>query len=306
MYGFRVEHFARIVLATSASLLLFACGGGGGNGGDQNGTLSLAITDAPVDGVTNVWVEFTGVTLKPQSGPEITFEFAAKQVDLKALEGENMVTILDDVVVPAGRYNWLKLHVNGEFDGDDMSGTYVIDDSGYNDLRIPSGSQSGLRLVSGFTVTVNQHSNFVIDWDLRKGLTNPIGQPGYFLKPALRITDLTEYGSISGTVPDVMAGCDPLIYVYDGAGVVPDDMGSPTEVLTTATVAQDPDNASAWSYSVAFLRSDNDDGSDGRAYTVAYTCDAASDADPEVDEDMTFEGSQNATVYDGQDTPVNF
>ncbi len=282
-----------------AILLLVGCGGGVGDGAQtQNGTFTLAITDAPVDDVMNVFVEFTAVTLKPRAGQEISFEFdPPEQVDLKTLEGEKMVTLLDHVTVPAGAYNWVQLHVNGEFDGQDMSGTYVIDAMGQHDLRIPSGSQSGLRLVSGFTITVNQNTNFVIDWDLRKGLTNPIGQPGYFLKPALRITDLTEYGSISGTVPEVMAGCDPLIYVYEGSDVAPEDMGSPTEPLTTATVAQDPNNASAWSYSVTFLSP--------MVYTVAYTCDALAD-DPDVDDAVMFLAAQIATVEDGQDTRINF
>lgn len=301
MNGFR--NFARSVWIICATLLLFACGGGGGgDDGDKTGTFSLAVTDAPVDGVTNVWVEFTGVTLKPQGGQEISFDFAPQQVDLKALEGENMVTILDTVTVPAGLYNWVQLHVNGEFDGDDMSGTYVVDDmGGYHDLRIPSGSRAGLRLVSGFSVTQNQHANFVIDWDLRKGLTDPIGQPGYFLKPALRITDRNAYGTIFGTVADglVMGDCDPLIYVYEGADVDPDDMGgSLSEPLTTAEVAQDPNNAGAWSYSVPFLSPMD--------YTVAFTCDALVDVDPEADEMVEFLASENATVTADMDAQVNF
>ena len=43
-------------------------------------------------------------------------------------------------------------------------------------------------------------TNVVIDWDLRKALTDPGGQPGLHLRPALRITDMAAYGTLTGMV----------------------------------------------------------------------------------------------------------
>lgn len=53
------------------------------------------------------------------------------------------------------------------------------------ELRAPGGSESGLKLVSGFTVTQDQATNIVVDWDLRKALTDPTGQPGMHLRPCV-------------------------------------------------------------------------------------------------------------------------
>lgn len=56
----------------SSALLLAACGGGDSA---KTGTLSLNVTDAPVDAAAEVVVAFTGVSIKPQSGPAFDIDF---------------------------------------------------------------------------------------------------------------------------------------------------------------------------------------------------------------------------------------
>ena len=178
------------------------------------------------------------------------------------------------------------------------------------ELRVPSGDQQGLRLVSGFTVTANQNSSFMIDWDLRKGLTNPVGQVGYFLRPALRITEMTRHGTIAGTVADALVlaeGClndlaedrGNLVYVFEGAGVVPADIdGSNNDPLTSGAVAVDSSAAGAYTYSVPCL-------SPGQ-YTVAFPCQGLSDDPAVTDAGLLFAGPHSATVVHGATTVVDF
>lgn len=163
--------------------------------------------------------------------------------------------------------------------------------------------------MSGFTITANQNTSFVIDWDLRKGLTDPVGRDGLFLRPALRIVDMTEHGSIAGSVADPLVNdmsCvndlaedkGNLVYVFEGPDAVPADIsGSEQDPLATGIVRQDPDAASAYTYSVAFL-------SPGE-YTVAFTCQGL-DEDPEVLDGLAFSAAQNAVVSDGEETIVDF
>lgn len=64
-------------VAASAALLM-TDGGGGGDAsapGDATGIVYIAKTDAVVDNVTEVWAEFTGVTLKLEQGDEVTNMF---------------------------------------------------------------------------------------------------------------------------------------------------------------------------------------------------------------------------------------
>ena len=117
----------------------------------------------------------------------------------------------------------MRLAVNAEFDN--VFDSYAMKSTGEEEeieLRVPGGSQSGLKLVSGFTVTEDQPTHLVIDWDLRKALTDPLGQPGYHLRPALRITDMALYGTLSGTVADALvmdASCTNDLVAHTGNAV---------------------------------------------------------------------------------------
>ncbi len=296
------------------AMLLAACGGGGGSGG--TGAVSLAITDAPVDGVDQVWVQFEAVELKPKNGSAIRFEFDTPlSVDLKTLTGSNTEVLLNSEEVPAGEYNWIRLIVNADFDGEPDS--YVMTDMGeLVEIRVPSGE---LKLVSGFTVVQGGEASFVIDWNLRMGLTRPPGLPGYLLKPAHRIVDLQEYGGIEGTVDtallthesctsDMNTGEGNEVYVFAGAGVTPDDVDDvDPEPVTTARVMLNEDSGN-YEYSLPFMAPGT--------YTVAFTCQAGDDIspdptvlpppDPAADNVIEFTPGIDVTVVAEQTETVNF
>jgi hypothetical protein len=315
--GNRIYRGTGAAATLSLGLLLAGCGGGGSGGGAGSGTLTVAITDAPVDEVTEVVVEFTGVSVKPKEGPPLEFTLASpRSIDLRSLTGDNSELLLDGVEVPAGEYNWLRLHVNAEIDG--TLDSYVMrEDGGQFELRVPSGGSSGLQLVRGFTVLAGGDTAFVIDWNLRQGLVRPPGLGGsYLLQPALRIVDMAEYGAIAGTVDaaltadpactsDPNTGAGNAVYVYSGAGIVPDDIdGNEPDPLTTAEVRYNGASGS-WEYRASFLPVGS--------YTVAFTCQAADDRVPDPTapgEDYSdlidFTAGQDAEVTVGQVTTIDF
>lgn len=296
----------RVWIGVGLSVVLAACGGGSDAPVEQTGIISIAITDATVDEVTEVNVQFSGVTLKPQSGEEIEVSFdPPKDFDLLTLTGGMTAELLPDTRVPVGRYNWIRLAVNAEFDN--VFDSYAIVPEGQVELRVPSGSQSGLKLVSGFTVTQNQSTNIVIDWDLRKALSDPIGQPGLHLRPALRVTDMAAYGTLTGMVAEALVSDESCsndlamdtgnaVYVYAGVVDTAGDIGdAANDPLTTATVTQS--ESGTYVYEVNFL-------SVGE-YTAAFTC-QADDDDPETDDDVEFPVSHTFAIEDGATTVVDF
>jgi uncharacterized protein DUF4382 len=282
---------------------LTGCSGGGGSDAG-NGSLSLAVMDAPVDNVAHLYVQFTGVSLKPQgNGPAIDIDFSAPvTVDLLSLNADNAEMLLDSHAVPAGAYNWLDLHVNATLDGH-LDSYAVMQTGGTEEVEVPSGE---LRLVSGLTITANQATSFVIDWDLHQGLSAPVGQNGLHLRPALRVIDMTQFGTLKGTVAASLVtagGCtgDPnldngnAVYIYAGSGVTPDDIDSVNpDPVATAAVKQ----SSTGEYTYKTILSPGD-------YTVAFTCQAKDD-EPTTDDMITFVQPTDVSIMNGQTISANF
>ncbi len=304
------KHSIHFLLASSFATLV-ACGGSSSDtastGGDS-GSFSLAITDAPVDSANEVVVEFAGVSIQPADGEVIEFIFdEPKSIDLLNLQGTASKPLLSDETLPAGDYEWIRLHVNAENDG--VLDSYIEINGDMIELWVPSGAQTGLKLVSGFTVGAGAEVDFTIDFDLRKSVTLP-GPPGgdmavggAILKPALRLVNNVVVGSIAGTVnetlvseqcanPDVSTGA---VYVYSGAdATLADVSGGENDPLISAFVNFEDD---AYRYEVGFLTEGD--------YTVANTCGATND-DPEADDTLTFVGPATVAVVANTETELNF
>ncbi|MCH7744176.1 MAG: DUF4382 domain-containing protein [Proteobacteria bacterium] len=309
----KIDNSTKLTMLICLVLLVISgcSGGGGGNAAeevvvDEAGFINISITDAPVDTVIEVWVEFDGISLKPQSADTLDFAFEEPlRIDLLALTGENTSSLLENQSVPAGGYNWIRLDVNADLDT--VFDSYVMTENGEM-VELEVTSQRGLQLVSGFTITSGQTASFVIDWDLRKGLTMPKGQGmGWKLRPALRITDLVESGSISGVVEEGLLSADSCtndlaedtgnsVYVFSGHDATLEDIHTEeTDPVSTAAVTQDENGF--YVYSATFLSAGD--------YTVAFTCQGLDD-DPETDDTLEFSPSQNVSVIADEDTIADF
>lgn len=274
--------------------------GGSSSSSSETGSFSLSVTDAPVDDAENVVVEFTGVEVKPADGESITFTFdEPKTIDLLAQQNGSSAELLSDESLEAGNYNWIRLAVNAE--EDNVMDSYIQIDGAQFELDVPSGSQSGLKLNSGFIITASGNANYTIDFDLRKSVVLANGD--YKLRPSLRLVDNTEVGTISGEVDNnlVTAQCadandySGTVYVFEGAGVTPDDLdGTDPEPLSSASVSFSEEDG-VYSYTAAFLEAGD--------YTLSYTCDLD---DIEVDEVLTFNGTSDVTLAAGATETLNF
>jgi hypothetical protein len=289
---------SRILIVATSAALLAACGSSDGDGGGQaqTGFLKVGITDAPVDMAAAVVVKFTGVELKPQGGPAFSIDFATpKSLDLIQLQGEDRALLLDGEEILAGEYEWMRLKV--EADPNVAGDSYLqLEQSGAEcEMRIPSGDQTGLKLIRGFTIGAGTTTDFTIDFDLRKSIVAPPGQTTivdtcinqeFLLKTVLRIVDNLQVGTIAGDVdPNLIAAkCagsdqDPYpgnVYLFGpiptGADVTPDDYDGVDDALTSAMV-----NPDTFRYTIGFVPAGN--------YRVAYTCDLD---DTEIDADAEF------------------
>jgi hypothetical protein len=140
--------------------------------GDSTGTMNLDVTDAAVDSAARVVVQFDGIELKPADGEVLTFDYdQSRQIDLLALQGNNSEPLLDGETVEAGEYEWIRVMVTGERMS--LDSFIETEDGAQHAMYIPSGAETGLKLVSGFTVPVGGSADSTIDFDLRKSVVEP-------------------------------------------------------------------------------------------------------------------------------------
>jgi hypothetical protein len=196
---------------------------------------------------------------------------------------------------------WIRLLIEAE---QNQVSSYIDLQTGERyPLFVPSGSETGLKLVRGFTVAAGGANHFIIDFDLRKSVVAPPGQaPNYFLKPALRLVDNLQVGTIAGVVASALVteGCTPFVYAFEGADVMPDDLDAALapDVDPLISVPVELDAASGeYRYRISFL--------EAAPYTLSFTCDGGTDT-PEGNELLVFMGAFNATVVANQTTTVPF
>ena len=304
-----------LTVITTTLVALAGCGGSGGNADEQAqsfGFLSLGISDAPIHDAKKVCVSFTDIELKPSAGPSTLITLPdVEKINLLKFQGANAMPVLTSERLPAGQYEWLRLGVDavrgsnggvgdtGDPETCDGDASYIVmnDDSVYN-LYVPSGENTGLKLVNGYTVPVNDQVSLTAEFDLGKSITAPPGQaPDVKLRPTIKLVDNNEVGTLTGQVANALAeaeACEPSVYVFDD-GVAPngieDEVDDPEDPVATAMVeAQDQgDGTVRWHYSIGFLLAGE--------YEAAFTCDGS-----------TFEPADGkpATIVTGELTTVDF
>lgn len=306
-------------LAISGMVGLAACGGDDAPADSGTGRVNLRLTDAPVDSAQSVVVQFSGVAFKRmgEAAESITqLNPAPQSVNLLEYQGGRAAVLIQNAQLPAGTYEWVRLMVNADANVRD---SYLITNTGAEcELRIPSGAESGLKLNRGFTLPADGSVALTVDFDLRQSVHAPPGLSGggsctYQLRPTLRLVDDTEVGAIAGTVNAALvpSTCTPVVYVFAGSNVVPDDYetassGSSSSSTSSSSSAVDVDavttatfdvgtGVTAYSYQAAFLPPG--------AYTVSFTC---TDDNGDLDETLAFVQTQSVTVQPKLITTVNF
>jgi len=305
-----------LVSLTLSALLITACGGS-----DEETSLpsfSLSVSDAPVDDLSEVVVCFNQIELKGNS-QDIVFTVGNESgmiaandlcldnsgdvisntvgLDLLQYTGSDSITLVDGISIEAGNYTQLRLIMSDGSYGIDAQTTAKIS------VSVPSNE---LKL-DGFTATLGGTVDFTLEFDLNKGMTNPVGQAGYFLKPrGVRLVNNNEAGHIDGTVSETLLidnQCTPLsdstvnvasVYIYGGLGLTIDTLedngGDESENLPYASTAVTFNSEqTSYNFEIGFIKAGD--------YTIAVSCDT--EDDPEIDEEVNFITSQNVTVVTG-------
>lgn len=180
------------------------------------GTVRITMTDAPGDfDAVNLVVTQVAIhrglpdSLETEgmedsvSGWEILSDTPATY-DLLALRNGVFTTIAEGLV-PAGHYTQIRLKLG--------PGSNVVVDGTTHPLTVPSGLQSGYKLVGEFDVPASGLVELALDFDAARSV-HQTGNGRYMLKPTVRVMPTYDVGGIRGTiVPDSTAA-----WVYAIAG----------------------------------------------------------------------------------------
>lgn len=178
---------------------------------DGKGRLTVNITDAPfpIDIVDKTVVTIDRLSIGSaaegeEEGNFLVLSEEEREIDL--LDLTNGVTLeLASVDIDAGTYDEIRLHV--------VDAKVLLKDGTEFDLKIPSGSSSGLKIKIAPAVTIEEgmESTVLLDFDVSKSfvmqgnMDTPAGIKGFLFKPVIRCVFEGFTGQIEGTVTDTSA-----------------------------------------------------------------------------------------------------
>jgi hypothetical protein len=156
------------------------------------GTVRVSLTDAPADfdSVVLVIREVAVHRGGPDSSGWSSFVPAIAAHDLLALQN-GVFTTLGSVLVGSGHYTQVRLVLD--------PGSYVVQNGVRRDLIVPSGLQTGLKLIGEFDVPSGGIVDLGIDFDAARSI-HDTGNGRLMLRPTARVRVLDVSGAIAGTL----------------------------------------------------------------------------------------------------------
>jgi len=210
-----------LVLGFLLSIALAACGSSGGSSSGSEagtGTLSVSLADSTLERCKAVYVTIDEVKVHGSGGwrrLETTNPYRTHNL----LELQNGVREeLGIADLEEGRYTQMRLIIGDIPDGGHPSANYIIDENDqYHDLKIPSGYQSGIKIVHGIEIRSGENTELILDFCASDSIVTPGHDGEWLLKPTIKVIDTDNYSVISGLVTE--NGTTPLEGVFVSAQI---------------------------------------------------------------------------------------
>lgn len=193
---------------------IFALGGCGSTGtGDGTGTVQIDLTDASTDAYKAIYVTIDEVHVIPAGEND---EDANWQTILTPQKTFNLLELVNGVranlgitELNTGRYAQLRL-ILGETPDSDVNilgvshpfANYLIDNVDTSiELKVPSGLQTGIKIVGGFSIASSSSTELILDFDAARSVVQAGDSGKWLLKPTIKVLDTVE-NLVTGIIDD--------------------------------------------------------------------------------------------------------
>ena len=214
-------------------ILAVSCGGGGGDSGGSGstgtGTMNLSLTDASTTDYQAIYVSIKQVEVHKDGG-------AGWEVVSTPNKTYNLLALVNGVreqlalaSLPSGHYTQMRLILKDTPD-DSINilsrkhpyANYFINTSDESkELKVPSGFQTGIKIVKGFDINTNETTELILDFDTARSIVKAGSSGQWLLKPTIKLLSTKEYSIIEGN-----AGQDGVLVsaqVYNSAAAAKED-----------------------------------------------------------------------------------
>jgi len=209
-----------LALLFSVLILFFisACGSSGGGGGSDSGgsgDLAVSLTDS-AGSYKAVYITIESVEVHTGGNDNNKKNWQTIPMDINTINlcelTNGVFEELGSIKLWSGKYTQMRLHLNETpEDTDELNilsqkhpyANYVIlEDDTQHELKIPSGFQSGVKIVKGFTINENETTEIILDFDAMRSVIEAGNSGQWLLKPTIKVGELKDYSIINGRVTD--------------------------------------------------------------------------------------------------------
>lgn len=229
----------RFMVALTMATFIYGCSSGSSNEvlpepEPATGTVTVSLTDDPWEDAMEMVLHVTGIEMGHADGRVITLDMGAggMSIDMMQLQNGESRMLADAMEVPMGQYDWMRLMVDPALSHVDLAST-----GGRHGMQMGDDALQGLEVMQPFEVGQSMHSEFMLDFDVRRGVQHhDNGMMGgeYQLHSAMRMVDMSDSGGLMGEVHPSMIDvnhpdCDDApggnwAYLFPGDATEPDDI----------------------------------------------------------------------------------
>ena len=199
------------ILFLLTTTFLFACGGGGGGSDGGTGTLSVALTDSSCGSYAAIYVTIDEVQVNQSDNGNSGWRTVATPMKtynlLKLING--VTEVLGSNELATGVYHQIRLIIGKIAESENningvphpYANYVVFDDGSEEPLKIPSGYNTGIKLVHNFEVVENNSVELLLDFEACKSVVET-GSGKYLLKPTIKVIDTLNKFAVFGDVTE--------------------------------------------------------------------------------------------------------